>query len=127
MASLQTRDRRARRRLAKNTGSLVGKRVIVSTRLLLDALFDPQIGRGTAELLALSHGTAMGTTKGKRECFVCCRAWAPTLAPIGVMVTKVVGTEQGLLSLICLHCFTGKADAALLAALQRDFGLTSPR
>ena len=32
---------------------------------------------------------------------MCCRRWAPTIAPIGVMVAKIVGTEEALLSLIC--------------------------
>ena len=55
---------------------------------------------------------------------MCCRPWAPTTAPIGVMVAKIVGTEEAFLSLICQDCCTGNADPALLVALQRDLGCT---
>jgi hypothetical protein len=119
IVSLRARDRRAWRRLAKRIGVLPGKR-IVSTHLLLDALFDPEITRSAAELLALAHGTARGQPRGKRECFVCYRPPTPTMAPAGVIVVQVLGTEEALLSLACQHCFTGDADKALLAALRRD-------
>ena len=117
--------RRARRRLAKRIRVLPGERIIVSTRLLLDALFDPEIARSAAELLALAHGTAMGdNAKEARVLRVLPVVGADHRADWRQVVAKIVGTEEALLSLICQDCCTGNADPALLVALQRDLGCT---
>jgi hypothetical protein len=119
LASL--RDRRLRRAIAKRARSLANQRVIVNVCSLAEALVDPRIGHGVGELLALSAGTAMGATQ-ERQCFVCCRPWAPAVAPLGVIVMEIIGSHDALLSLICQGCFTGGADQRVLTALQRDLG-----
>jgi hypothetical protein len=123
--AIRALDRRARREVSKRASSLADRRIMVSVHFLLEALADPRIGRGVAELLALSHASSEGETKSKRECFVCCRPWTPTLAPLGAMVAEIIGAKDALVSLICSQCFTGRSDPALLAALRRDLGMTS--
>ena len=119
--TLRARDRRARRELSERVSSLSGRRSIISVSSLFDALIDPSISHGVYELLALSAASAVGQTNGRRECFVCCRPWAPTFAPVGVMTAEMIGAAEALVSLICGHCFGDQS--ALFAALRRDLGI----
>ena len=97
-------------------------RAIVSVQLVRDALMDPHIGRGVYELVELAFASLVGQTDDERQCFVCCRPWAPTIEPIAVVVAETIGAHDALVSLICSQCFTGDWTQPLLAALQRDLG-----
>ena len=45
----------------------MGSRSIVSVQLVREALTDPRIGEGVAELLALSFASSAGQTEDKRQ------------------------------------------------------------
>jgi hypothetical protein len=69
----------------------MGSRSIVSVQLVREALTDPRIGEGVAELLALSFASSAGQTEDKRQCSMCCRPWVSTIAPVGVAVAETTG------------------------------------
>jgi hypothetical protein len=125
MSPLQARDRRARRALTKKVGdgSLANKRIIVGVCSVFEAMLDPHIMLSVGELLALSAAAAVGASSvRRRECFVCCRSWAPTIVPAGVVVMEIIGMNDTMLALICQDCFTDGVNQAVIAALQRDLG-----
>jgi hypothetical protein len=97
-------------------------RSIISLQLLHDALTDPRIREGVAELLVHSYASSMGHTEDKRQCFVCCRPWAPTIAPVAVVAAGTIGADEALVSLIYGQCFTGDWTQPLIEALERDLG-----
>jgi hypothetical protein len=124
--TLRDRDLRARRDAAEGTRALPGKRVIVHVTPLVQALRDRDVGDSVAELLDLCAATARGESERKRQCFACCSAWVPELEPAGTVLIEVLGTDHGVLSLVCERCWTGGDlnDGLLMRALERDFGLS---
>lgn len=104
------------------------KRIIVLTRLILDALCDPDpvIRRKVTESLALAAGTVNGDIETKRQCFICCQPWAADRAPIGFMTAEIIGVRprQALITLICNWCWTSTEDIAegVAKGLERDLG-----
>jgi hypothetical protein len=123
---LRAHDRRECAIVEKFVSSFGGKRIIVTTRLILDSLCDPVIGRKVAESLALAAGTASGDIETKRQCFVCCQPWAAERAPIGMMKAEIVGMRprHALLTFICNWCWASTEDIAegVAKGLERDLG-----
>ncbi len=121
---LRALDRRQRKQIAKvqSDKSLVNRRIVVNISTVVEAMADPRIQHGVADMLRLAMGKATGETEGKRECFVCCRPWAPDRPPLGCASMEILGTNNALLVFICHDCFAGGADQAFQAALQRDLG-----
>jgi len=124
--ALRARDRRARRNLKEGVRTLHGKRVMVHVAPLVQALFDPDVGDQVAEMLDLCAAVARGEYERGRECFTCCSPWVPEIEPAGTVLIEILGTDHGVLSLVCERCWTGAEfnDGLLMRALKRDFGLS---
>jgi hypothetical protein len=106
--------------------TLPGKRAIVHIAPLADALLDPDIGDYVADMLDLCAAVARGEGDGRRECFTCRGLWVPELEPAGTVLIEVLGTDNGMLCLVCDRCWTGGDfnRGLLRRALERDFGMS---
>jgi hypothetical protein len=116
-------DRIARLRARKLRAQLRGDQtVLVSVMSPVEALLDQRFAQGTAELLAVSVGSALGEIR-QRSCFGCCSAWAPDRLPELVLLVEFLGRDMGLIAGICGHCSRepGLRDL-LLDGLRRDLG-----
>jgi len=110
----------------KFVSNISAKRIIVLTRLILDALCDPDLVSKVTDSLALAAGTVSGDIETKRQCFVCCQPWTADRAPIGLMTVEIIGVRprQALITLICNWCGTSTEDIAegVAKGLERDLG-----
>lgn len=118
-AKMEARARRdferGRRRMAKKANTSV----VVSVGFALDLLFDPRIGRGVAELMAVCFGAATGKNKNRRECFGCLQPWSLNRAVVGIVLVEFLdGSNEALLCGLCQDCH-GR-DAVVIDACKRD-------
>ncbi len=98
---------------------------LVDLRLLPDALADPRLAHGVAELLLVSYRAAMGRGE-RRECFGCCKPWSPKRSIAAIVTVEEVGGENALMAGLCHACASQGRTAVhrqVLAALQRDLGV----
>jgi hypothetical protein len=124
--AIRVRDRRARRSLTEGMRALPGRRVLVHVAPLGQALLDPDVGDQVSDLLDLCAATARGESERQRGCFACCSTWTPDIEPVGTVLIEILGTDHGVLSLVCERCWIGTDfnDGMLIRALKRDFGLS---
>jgi hypothetical protein len=121
-------DRLARVRSRKLRRELRGDQTtVVSVMSPIEALLDQRIAKGTAELLAVSIGAALGEIR-QRECFACCAPWVPDRLPELIMLVEFLGRDTGLIAGICGNCSREPGlRELLLDGLRRDLGATVRR
>jgi hypothetical protein len=107
-----------------------GRRLYQAERLTIEqALTHPAFGSGAREAVVGAYAAAHGVGDLICECWGCCGHWRPDWAPVAALALTL-DTEKGGLGLLCATCAAlegQEAEAMILHALIRDFGLEDAR
>ncbi len=124
MTSARKFQRQQRRMFKRMAPRIAGHPVMVTINSVFAMLGDSRFAEATAQFLKVIYAAAMGRAD-RQECFCCLEPWAPARAAVLIGCAEVLGPPgpplgHVMMFAICDQC-TGD-QAALAAALERDFG-----